>query len=126
MKYLMTAAALCLGMMTAQAQTGKTAPMAQATHNCLASTTDSDWKGLGLSAEQTTKLKDLQSEAMKVSDKMKADKVDTKTSPMMDKYEGKVKDVLTPAQYEKWVKECTTRASVKEAPMEKEESDDNN
>lgn len=113
MKYLMTAAALCLGMMTAKAQTEQTAPMAPATHNCLASTTDKDWASLDLTAEQKTKVKNIKEECMKASDKMKADNTDTKTSPMMDKYESEVKAVLTPAQYDKWVKWCSTRADKK-------------
>ena len=111
MKYLMTAAALCLGMMTAQAQTGKTAPMASNTTNCIATTTDKDWASLGLTAEQTTKVKEIQGECRKASDKMKADNMDSKESPMLNKYEEEVKKVLTPAQYEKWVKECSTRAA---------------
>lgn len=127
MKYLMTAAALCLGMMTAHAQTEKTAPMVPSSHNCLATTTDKDWAGLGLSTEQTTKVKEIQSECMKVSDKMKADHMDIKASPMLDKYEDKVKEVLTPKQYDKWVKECSTRASIDKNEMEKDEpADDDN
>lgn len=128
MKYLMTAAALCLGMMTVQAQTGKTAPMVPMSHNCLSSTTDKDWAGLALSTEQTAKVKEIQSECMKVSDKLKADNVDTKISPMLDKYEGKVKEVLTPAQYDKWVKGCSTHASINKTDMEKSQepaNDDN-
>lgn len=129
MKYLITAAALCLGMMTAQAQTEKTAPMVPASHNCLSSTTDKDWAGLALSTEQTAKVKEIQSECMKVSAKMKADNVDTKASPMLDKYEGKVKEVLTPAQYDKWVKGCSTHASIDKGDMQKQQEpaeDDNN
>lgn len=118
MKYLMTAAALCLGLMTAQAQTGKTAPMVPASHNCLSNTTDQNWKDLGLTAEQTTKVKAIQSESMKTSEKMKSDNMGTKTSPMMDKYESQVKEVLKPEQYDKWVKECSTRASVGKKQMD--------
>lgn len=110
MKYLMTAAALCLGMWSAQAQTGTPATIQPANHNCLASTTDKDWARLDLNAEQTTKVKAIQGESMKANDKLKADNMDSKESPMLNKYEEELKKVLTPAQYEKWVKECSTRA----------------
>ncbi|MEO8734037.1 MAG: hypothetical protein ABI373_06885 [Flavobacteriales bacterium] len=79
----------------------------------MASTTDKDWASLDLTAEQKTKVKNIKEECMKASDKMKADNTDTKTSPMMDKYESEVKAVLTPAQYDKWVKWCSTRADKK-------------
>ena len=110
MKYLITAAALCLGMLSAQAQTTKGESMKPAAHNCVASTTDKDWASLGLTADQTSKLKSIQSECMKSSSKMQADHMESKESPMMNKYEDEVKKVLTPAQYEKWVKQCSTRA----------------
>jgi Spy/CpxP family protein refolding chaperone len=115
MKYLMTAAALCLGILSAQAQTGKTGTTAPAARNCIASTTDKGWADLGLTAEQTTKVKEIQSESRKATDRLKADNMENKESPMLDKYEDEVKKVLTPAQYEKWVKECSTRAE-KPAP----------
>ena len=111
MKYLFTAAALCLGMLGAQAQTDNKMDTTSPAHNCVASTTDKDWASLGLSADQTTKVKSIQTESMKANDKMKADHMETKESPMMDKYEGEVKSVLTPEQYDKWVKWCTTRAA---------------
>lgn len=127
MKYLMTTAALCLGMLTAQAQIEKAAPMVPVSHNCLSTTTDKDWSALDLSAEQTTKVKEVQMECMKMSDKMKADHMDSKASPMLDKYEGKVKEVLTPAQYDMWVKQCSTRASIDDKTMEMDTpSDDDN
>ena len=122
MKYLMTAAALCFGLMSAQAQTAKTATGTPAAHNCVISTTDKQWADLGLTAEQTTKVKAIQSDCMEASDKMKADNMDTKESPIMNKYEEDVKEVLTPAQYEKWVKECSTRA---EKPMEEKSTMEN-
>lgn len=127
MKYLMTTAALCLSLMTVQAQSERTAPMAATSHNCLTTTTDKDWAGLGLSAEQTAKVKEVQMECMKVSDKLKADNMDSKNSPMLDKYEGKVKEVLTPAQYEKWVKECSTHAAIKKDEVQRAApAEDNN
>jgi hypothetical protein len=110
MKYLFTAAALCLGMLSANAQTKSTTSTTTPAHNCLASTTDKDWTSLGLNAEQSAKVKDIQSEAMKANDKMRSDNMDSKESPMMDTYESKVKSVLTPAQYDKWVKWCSTHA----------------
>lgn len=111
MKYLMIAAALCFGTMSAQAQTQNTKATAPAARNCVVSTTDKGWSDLGLTADQTTKVKSIQSECMKASEKMKADNMQSKESPMMNKYEDEVKKVLTPAQYEKWVKECSTHAA---------------
>lgn len=108
----MTAAALCLGMLSAHAQTELAVATQPAAHNCLASTTDKDWTSLALTADQTTKVKEIQGECMKASDKMKADHMDSKESPMLDKYEGQVKAVLTPEQYDKWVKWCNAHASA--------------
>lgn len=111
MKIVITAAALCLGMFSAQAQSEKVQD-ASAPHNCLTSTTDKDWSSLGLSSEQSAKVKELQTEWRKAeSSKSVNTKTATKTSPVMDSYEAKVKDVLTPEQYDNWVKWCSTHAS---------------
>lgn len=111
MKIMLTAAALCLGIMSASAQSDKVQD-ATSPKNCLTSTTDKDWSSLGLSAEQSTKVKDLQGEWRKAESAKTVDaKTATKSSPMMDSYEAKVKEVLTPEQYENWVKWCSTHAS---------------
>jgi len=110
MKHVLTTAALCLAMVGAQAQSEKVQPSAMAPHNCVTSTTNDDWKNLGLSEEQSAKVKDIQAECMKMEHKMMADRSSSKESPMMMKYEEKVKEVLTPEQYEKWMKWCNTHA----------------
>ena len=111
MKIMLTAAALCLGMMSAQAQSDKVQD-ATSPRNCLTSTTDKDWSSLGLSTEQSAQVKDLQDEWRKAESAKSVDaKTGTKTSPMMDSYEAKVKEVLTPEQYENWVKWCSTHAT---------------
>ncbi len=110
MKYVLTTAFLCFALLSARAQTEKVQPTAMAPHNCVTSTTNEDWKNLGLSEEQSAKVKDIQAECMKMEHNMKADQTTTKESPMMEKYEDRVKEVLTPDQYNKWVKWCSTHA----------------
>lgn len=111
MKIMLTAAALCLGMMSANAQSEKMQDVTSP-KNCLTSTTDKDWASLGLSTEQSAKVMDLQGEWRKAESAKSVDaKTGTNTSPMMDSYEAKVKEVLTPEQYENWVKWCSTHAS---------------
>ncbi len=123
MKHLMTAAALCIGMFGAQAQTTPTkatpaakpaVAMAHPMHNCMMAS-DKDWASLKLSAEQTEKVKGIQAECMKECGAMM--KTDPKMAKMMDKHEANVKAVLTPEQYENWMKWCSAQASA--APMKK-------
>lgn len=110
MKIVLTAAALCLGMMSAQAQTGK-APTG-VVKDCLASTTDKDWGSLGLNSEQAAQVKQLQADWRKEESSKAAEaKAGTKESPIMDSYEAKVQSVLSPEQYQNWVKWCSTHAS---------------
>jgi len=116
MKYALTAAALCFGLLGAQAQNVKGQDV-QSPKNCLTSTTDKDWTSLGLNAEQSTKVKELQSEwRANESAKTVNAKTDARSAPVMDSYEAKVKEVLTPEQYDNWVKWCSTHAhkAVKE------------
>ena len=119
----MTAAALCIGMFGAQAQTTPTkmapspkpaAAMAHPAHNCMMAS-DNDWASLKLSAEQTTKVKAIQAECMKECGAMM--KTDPKMATMMDKHEARVKEVLTPEQYASWMKWCGAQANA--APMKK-------
>ena len=110
MKIVLTVAALCLGMMTAQAQSEKMQD-ANSSKNCLTSTTDKDWSSLGLSKEQTAQVKQVQSDWLAENAKVADAKAGTMASPMMNSYEGKVQAVLSPEQYENWVKWCSTHAS---------------
>ncbi|MEO7081783.1 MAG: hypothetical protein ABIY71_09660 [Flavobacteriales bacterium] len=121
----MTEAALCLGMMTAQAQSEKMQD-ANSSKNCLTSTTDKDWSSLGLSKEQTTQVKQVQSDWLAENAKVADVKAGTMASPMMNSYEGKVQAVLSPEQYENWVKWCSTHASkqVKQKAESATTSDD--
>ncbi len=113
-KHVLAAAALCFGVVSAQAQGEPAQPTAKAPHNCLTSTTDKDWTTLGLSAEQSAKVKDLQSDwKAKQGTSAKDGKAATGESPLMDSYEAKVKDVLTAEQYDNWVKWCSTHAGKK-------------
>lgn len=134
MKTLMIAAALCVGMMSAQAQTTPTdtkttptenkgtatTPAAQkpAQHtskNCL-SATDADRKSLGLNADQQTKVPAIQAECKKECAAKKDG--DASTAMIADKHEMRIKEVLTPAQHEAWMNWCTAQATPAK-PMEK-------
>lgn len=136
MKNLMMAAALCAGMMSANAQSTPTAPKTAPAENkttattpqkpmahtdCLMST-DADWKALGLTADQMTKVKAIQDEhkkscaAMKDESGMKHD--DASKAAMVDAHEARIKEVLTPAQYDSWKKQCMAMATPAK-PMEK-------
>lgn len=128
MKYLMMAAALCAGTLSAQAQSTPTEstsssatataqkPTPQARKDCL-KTTDADWKALGLTAEQMTQVKAIQAEHEKACTSMKKD--DTAgAAAMVDQHEARIKEVLTPTQYDSWQKQCTAMAAPAK-PMEK-------
>lgn len=113
MKYILTAAALCIGIFGAQAQSAPAKPVntvkpvvttpAHPTHNCMMAT-DKDWASLKLTPDQTTKVKAIQEECMKSCGATM--KTDPKMSTMMDKHEAQVKAVLTPEQYGNWMKWC--------------------
>jgi hypothetical protein len=130
MKTLMIAAALCAGMMSAQAQdtptenkgtttTPATTPQKPVTRmdkkDCLM-TTDADWKAMGLTADQLTKVKAIQAEHEKACAGMKKD--DASAAMMTDKHEARIKEVLTPTQYDSWKKQCTAMTSPAK-PMSK-------
>ena len=135
MKTLMIAAALCAGLLNAQAQSTPTdtkttptdtrtaqKPVTQVDNKDCLKTTDADWKTLGLTAEQMTKVQAIQAEhkkdcsAMKDEAGMKHDEA-TKAA-MADKHEERIKEVLTPAQNDAWMKWCTAQATPAK-PMEK-------
>ena len=117
MNKLMIAAALCVGTLCAQAQTtpSKVDPnegaqkSVHAQHNCMMAT-DKDWASLGLSAEQTTKVKVIQGECQTDCGAMTKD--DPKMGMMMDKHEARVKEVMTAAQYDKWMTWCANQAKM--------------
>jgi Spy/CpxP family protein refolding chaperone len=125
MKHVMIAAAFCFGIMGAQAQTtpttdpAKATPAMQATHpahNCMGAS-EKDWASLNLTAEQTTKVKAIQAECQKECGAMMKD--DPSMGKAMDKHEARIKAVLTPAQYDNWMKWCTAQVDTKEAPQKK-------
>lgn len=110
MKHALTAAALCFGLLGAQAQNTKGQDV-QSPKNCLTSTTDKDWTSLGLDAEQSAQVKEIQAEwRANESASARDAKTGTRTAPVMDSYEAKVKEVLSAEQYDKWVKWCSTHA----------------
>ena len=115
MKTLMFAAALCAGMLNSQAQTTDTkhAPTTPqvAEHpgtNCMGAT-KADWKSLGLNAEQHAKVMDIQAECKKECAGKKEG--DPTMAVSMDNHEALVKEVLTPAQHDAWMKWCTAQAA---------------
>lgn len=118
MKHVLTAAALCIAVAGANAQSSGTTASPQQPHNCLTSTTDRDWAGMGLNSEQSTKIRELQADWRKnQGTKGTMEKgTSTGTSPMMDSYEAKVKDILGQEQYDKWVKWCSTHANQSAKP----------
>lgn len=138
MKHLMMAAALCAGVLSANAQSTptdpKTAPVENKTTattpqkpvtmnhtDCLMST-DADWKALGLTADQMTKVKAIQAEHKKSCAAMKEDATmkhdEAGKAAMADAHEARIKEVLTPTQYDSWKKQCTAMATPAK-PMEK-------
>ena len=136
MKYLMMAAALCAGVMSAQAQstpaetkgTSTTAttpqkPAAQADNKDCLKTSDAEWKALGLTTEQMTKVKAIQDEHTKACASMKKDEAgvkrdDASSAALADKHEASIKEVLSPTQYDSWKKQCTAMATPTK-PVEK-------
>jgi len=113
----MIAAALCAGMMSAQAQTtptdhSKTLTATQEGKKDCMKTTEAEWKSLGLSADQITRVKAIQDEHTKACAGMKKD--DARADAMVDKHEESLKEVLTPLQFENWQKQCTAMATPKE------------
>ncbi len=124
MKTLMIAAALCAGMMSAKAQstptdtkTSATTPQKPMAHgkNCL-SATDADWKSLGLTVEQQARVASIQAECKNEC----AGNVegDASTAMIADKHESRIKEVLTPAQQDAWMKWCMAQATPAK-PLEK-------
>ncbi len=134
MKYLMMTAALCAGVLSAQAQSTPTEtkgsttttsvqkPVTQAHKDCL-KTTEADWKALGLTAQQLTEVKAVQAEHEKACSSMTKDeagmkKDDAAKAEMTDAHEARIKELLTPTQYDSWKKQCTAMATPAK-PMEK-------
>lgn len=126
MKTLMIAAALCAGIVSAQAQgtptdkkttppdtktstTGTQKPATQVDNKDCLMTTDAEWKTLGLTAEQITQVKSIQDEHKTACAGMKKD--DVSTAVVSDEHEERIKNVLTPTKYDSWKKSCTAMAT---------------
>lgn len=76
--------------------------------DCL-KTTDADWKALGLTAEQMTQVKAVQDEHQQACAGMKKD--EARTDALLDQHETRIKALLSPTQYESWMKQCTAMVS---------------
>lgn len=126
MKYLMMAAALCAGTLSAHAQTTKTDLKSSSTkaqkpatlneHRDCLHTTEAEWKAMGLTGQQITEVKAVQAEHEKACAGMKKD--DSATASLMEKDEQRVKELLLPEQYESWKHQCTAM-STQDKPMDK-------
>lgn len=140
MKNLFLPAALVLMSTAAIAQstpypvkTTTPAPIGTATagtiDDCVSRTTPENWTSLGLSAEQLSKVREIQASHRKecaAHDETKAHETkanETKMTEnqtadakakMMDKHEGKIKEVLTAEQYGKWLTWCAEQPAKSE------------
>ena len=84
-------------------------------------TTDAEWKALGLTAEQMTQVQSIQAEHKKQCTAMKDEagkKDEAAKAAIADQHEARIKEVLTPTQYDSWKKQCTAMAAPAK-PMEK-------
>jgi hypothetical protein len=92
-------------------------------HTCMMETTASDWKTIGLDADQLAKVQDIQSMCKKECASVKADKtgtVDLDHQAAMAKHTADVKSTLSPEQYDKWVAWCSQRSTkADQEPMKK-------
>lgn len=119
----MMAAALCAGMMSAQAQDTKSSsntgqkPTTQMDHKDCLHTTEAEWKAMGLTGQQITEVKAIQAEHQKACSGMKKD--DAAGAALMDKDEQRVKALLLPDQYDSWKRQCTAMNSLSK-PMDKQ------
>ncbi len=119
MKKLLIAAAMSTGLFAAQAQTAPAKPVTtrpqsatpvatHPAHNCMMAD-EKVWATFKLNADQTAKVKSIQAVCMKeCASKMKTDPALTK---LMDKHEAQVKTILTSAQYDSWMKWCSTQVT---------------
>ena len=110
MKYMLTTAAFCIGIMGAHAQTERTTPTPpQGNADCLTMITDQDWTAMGLNSEQMAKVKEIQAEQRKAMGK---GNTTDRTSPTTGNvnYEAMVKNAITTVQYDKWRKWCDGHA----------------
>lgn len=105
-KLVLSATALCFGFASANAQGEPAKPATyKAGHECLATATDTDWKNLELTADQVTKVKEIQAEYQK------ARSADANAqAPTADKVADKLRAVLGPEQYAKYVEWCAAKA----------------
>lgn len=112
MKTLLMTLGLALAATTMNAQDTKAAPAkaAQADKHACIMADATTWADLGLSAEQVTKVKNIQATCQKEHDAAKA--AGTKYTEA-SKHEGELKAVLTPDQYTKWSQWCDANQAAK-------------
>ncbi|MCC6839156.1 MAG: hypothetical protein IT230_03260 [Flavobacteriales bacterium] len=105
-KVVLSAAALSLCITGVQAQDEPARPGAyKAAHECLVTATDADWNSLELTADQVAKVKEIQAEYQKARSGDANAQV-----PTADKVAEKLKAVLGPERYEKYVDWCAANA----------------
>lgn len=90
-----------------------------ADHECIMAG-DETWKSLGLTADQMSKVKDVQTACKK--DKMES-KEDASAMAAMAKHETELKAVLTPDQYTKYTAWCATEHGEKAKAGMKSDAD---
>lgn len=113
MKTLMMSAALCCAM-AVNAQSTPTTTPADAPqkhlvgkHDCLMAT-DAEFKSLGVSEDQLSKVKDIQARCSKECAAAMKEK-GSLDHAAMDKHEKELQAALTPEQYTKWQHWCSTK-----------------
>lgn len=108
--FLTLGLAVITSTMSAQDTKAPPAKPAQADkHTCIMADA-STWADLGLTADQVTKVKDIQATCKKEHDAAKA--AGTKYTEA-SKHEGELKAVLTPDQYAKWSQWCDANQASK-------------
>ncbi|MCB9184543.1 MAG: hypothetical protein H6591_11560 [Flavobacteriales bacterium] len=123
---LFPAALILMGTLSAAAQSGtavvpKANEVAMATvapggDDCVSRTTPEAWTSLGLTADQMTKVQEIQTKHKKECAAMTDKKA---TSDMMDKHSSEIKEVLSTDQYTKWMNWCEQRAQGTAKPESK-------
>lgn len=122
---LLTTAAVLFSAMTATAQsnlvadnvaTSTTNASATGGDDCMVRTTSDAWSSLGLSADQLTKVQDIQATHRKECVAAKKDKSMSDKAGMC-KHDAQIKEVLTADQYTKWQAWCAKQPSNTATPQ---------
>lgn len=122
--FLIPAATVLFSAMTATAQsnlvvdnmTVSTVGTAMGTaDDCVVRTTTDAWNSLGLSADQLTKVQDIQTSHRKDCLAVKQEKSMTDMAGTC-KHETRIKEVLTADQYTKWQAWCAKQSSTLNTP----------